>query len=142
MKRWIPRFAFAALALAGATLCSAQTVPANPAPAAAPRSTTHDCTGMTGTALSTCLELNRSVGAPAATGAGTPNDCSGLTGAPLDTCRRLNAAETVAPRSSAGASEDCSGQVGDALTACRALNGLPSEPAPSAAPPGGQSPQQ
>lgn len=141
MKRWTPRFALAALALTGATLCCAQTIPTNPAQAAAPRGATYDCSGMNGTALSSCLELNRRAVAPAATSAG-PNDCSGLIGAPLDTCRRLNAAEAAAPRSSAGSSEDCSGQIGDALVACRALNGLSNEPATSAPAPAAQNPQQ
>lgn len=135
----IPKFAFAALALSG-TLCFAQTAPTGTAPAA-PRGV-HDCSGMTGAALSTCLALNRGVDATAPTGAGTPNDCSGMTGAPLDSCRRLNQAETAAPRSGAGTSEDCSGQVGDALAACRALNGLPSEPGARATNPADQSPQQ
>jgi hypothetical protein len=140
MNGWTPRFALAALALTG-TLCCAQTAPGG-APADAPRGATHDCSGMTGTALSTCLELNRSVNTMAPTGAGTPNDCSGMTGPPLDTCRRLNSAETAAPRSSAGTSEDCTGQVGDALAACRALNGLPSEPEARETSPTGGSPQQ
>ena len=122
MKVWAPRLALAALALCGATLGIAQL-----APSAAPRGATHDCSGMTGTALATCQQLNRNVNEPAPSGAGTPNDCSGLTGAALASCRRLNAAETAAPRSSAGASEDCSGQVGDALKACRALNGQSTE---------------
>lgn len=122
MKRSISRSLLAALALGSATLCYAQTVP-DVGPTGAPRGATHDCTGMTGTALTTCQELNRNVNEPAPTGAGTANDCSGMTGAPLLSCRRLNAAEAQAQRSSAGASEDCSGQVGDALKACRALNG-------------------
>jgi hypothetical protein len=117
MKVWDPRIAIAALAFGSATLGFAQTAPA----------TAHDCSGMTGTALATCQQLNRSVRDPAPSGAGTPNDCSGLTGAPLASCRRLNAAETLAPSSSAGASEDCSGQIGDALKACRALNGQSTE---------------
>ena len=122
MKVWTPRLAVATLALCGATLSFAQL-----APSAAARGATHDCSGMTGTALDTCLQLNRNVNERAPSGAGTPNDCSGMTGAPLASCRRLNAAETVAPNSSAGASEDCSGQVGDALKACRALNGQSTE---------------
>jgi len=130
MKVWDPRIAIAALAFGSATLCFAQTAPA----------ATHDCSGMTGTALATCQQLNRSVKEPAPTGAGTPNDCSGLTGAPLASCRRLNAAETLAPSSSAGASEDCSGQVGDALKACRTLNGQYAVPTGGAAT--GGSPQQ
>jgi len=117
MKVWAPRLAIAAVALGGATLGFAQTAPA----------ATHDCSGMTGTALATCQQLNRNINEPAPSGAGTPNDCSGLTGAPLASCRRLNAAETLAPSSSAGASDDCSGQVGDALKACRTLNGQPTE---------------
>jgi hypothetical protein len=117
MKVWAPRLAIAALVFGGATLGFAQTAPGP----------THDCSGMTGTALVTCQQLNRNVNEPAPSGAGTPNDCSGMTGAPLASCRRLNAAETLAPSSSAGASEDCSGQVGDALRACRALNGQSTE---------------
>jgi len=130
MKVWDRRIAIAALAFGSATLCFAQTAPA----------ATHDCSGMTGTALATCQQLNRSVKEPAPTGTGTPNDCSGLTGAPLASCRRLNAAETLAPSSSAGASEDCSGQVGDALKACRTLNGQYAVPTGGAAT--GGSPQQ
>jgi hypothetical protein len=129
MKVWAPRLVMAAVAavtLGGATLGFAQVAPSD-----APPRATHDCSGMTGTALATCLQLNRNVNAPASSGAGIPNDCSGLTGAPLATCRRLNAAESVAPSTSAGASEDCSGQVGDALKACRALNGQPMEYDPS-----------
>ncbi len=103
--------------IGGATLGFAQT----------PASASHDCSGMTGTALATCQQLNRNVNEPAPTGAGAPNDCSGLTGAPLASCRRLNAAETLAPSSSAGARDDCSGQVGDALKACRTLNGQSTE---------------
>ena len=122
MKVWAPRLAIAALALCGATPGFAQLVPS-----AAPRDAAYDCSGMAGTALTTCQQLNRNVNEPAPSGAGTPNDCSGLTGAPLASCRRLNAAEAVAPRSSAGASEDCSGQIGDALRACRALNGQSTE---------------
>jgi hypothetical protein len=122
MKVWTPRLAVATVALCGATVGFAQL-----APSAAPRGAAHDCSGTTGTALETCLQLNRNVNEPAPSGAGTPNDCSGMTGAPLASCRRLNAAETVAPNSSAGASEDCSGQVGDALKACRALNGQSTE---------------
>jgi hypothetical protein len=117
MNVWTPRLAIAALALCGATLGFAQAGPG----------ATHDCSGMTGTALATCQQLTRSVNEPAPSGAGATNDCSGLTGAPLASCRRLNAAETVAPSSSAGPSEDCSGQFGDALKACRALNGQPTE---------------
>ena len=130
MKVWAPRLAIAAVALGGATLGFAQTAPA----------ATHDCSGMTGTALATCQQLNRNINEPAPSGAGTPNDCSGLTGAPLASCRRLNAAETLAPSSSAGASEDCSGQVGDALKACRTLNGQYAVPTGGAAT--GGSPQQ
>lgn len=141
MNGWTPRFALAALALSG-TLCYAQTAPPGQAPADARRSATHDCSGMTGTALSTCQELNRGVNTAAPTGAGAPNDCSGMTGAPLDTCRRLNSAETAAPRSSAGTSADCSGQVGDALAACRALNGLPNEPETRETSATGGNPQQ
>ena len=122
MKAWAPRLLITALALGGATLGFAQVAPTD-----ASRGATHDCSGMTGTALATCQRLNRNLNAPAPSGAGTPNDCSGLTGAPLATCRRLNAAETLAPNSSAGGSEDCSGQFGDALKACRALNGQPTE---------------
>src|SRR6476659_6038406 len=117
MKVWAPRLAIAAVALGGATLGFAQTAPA----------ATHDCSGMTGTALATCQQLNRNINEPAPSGAGTPNDCSGMTGAALASCRRLNAAETVAPNSSAGASEDCSGQVGDTLEACGAVNGQSTE---------------
>jgi hypothetical protein len=118
MKVWAPRLAIAAaLAFGGATLGFAQTA----------SGATYDCSGMTGTALATCQQLNRNVNEPAPSGAGTPNDCSGLTGAALATCRRLNAAEKVAPSSSAGAGEDCSGQVGDALKACRVLNGQSTE---------------
>ena len=122
MKVGTPRLAVATLALCGATLSFAQL-----APSAAPRGATHDCSGTTGTALETCLQLNRNVNEPAPSGAGTPNDCSGLTGAPLASCRRLNAADTTAPASSIGPSEDCSGQVGDALKACRTLNGQSTE---------------
>ena len=117
MKVWAPRLAIAAVALGGATLGFAQTAPA----------ATHDCSGMTGTALATCQQLNRNINEPAPSGAGTPNDCSGLTGAPLASCRRLNAAETLAPSSAAGPNNDCSGQFGDALKACRTLNGQPTE---------------
>jgi hypothetical protein len=117
MKVWVPRLAIAALALGGATLGFAQT----------PAGASNDCSGMTGTPLATCQQMNRNVNEPAPTGVGAPNDCSGLTGAPLASCRRLNAAETLAPSSSAGASEDCSGQVGDALKACRTLNGQSTE---------------
>jgi hypothetical protein len=144
MNVWAPRrvmaavAAFAAFALGGVTPGFAQV-----APAVAPPGATHDCSGMTGTALATCLQLNRNVNAPASSGAGTPNDCSGLTGAPLATCRHLNKAETVAPSSSAGASDDCSGQVGDALKACRALNGQPTDAAaPNGAGATGGGPQQ
>jgi len=122
MKRSISRSLFAALALSSATLCWAQTAP-GVGPTDTPRGATHDCTGMTGSALTTCQDLNRNVNEPAQTGAGTANDCSGMTGAPLLSCRRLNAAEAQVQRSSAGTSEDCGGQVGDALKACRALNG-------------------
>jgi hypothetical protein len=130
MTAWSQRLvtaALAALAFGGATLGLAQIAPGGAEPSDAPRGATHDCSGMTGTALATCQQLNRNVNARAPSGAGTPNDCSGMTGAPLESCRRLNAAETMAPGSSAGASEDCSGQVGDALKACRALNGQPTE---------------
>jgi hypothetical protein len=134
MKFWAPRLVIAAFAFSGATLGFGQTA----------SGATHDCSGMTGTALVTCQQLNRNVNEPAPSGAGTPNDCSGMTGAPLASCRRLNAAETVAPSSSAGASEDCSGQVGDALKACRALNGQSTEYDAStggAAPTGASTPQ-
>ena len=117
MKVWAPRLAIAAVALGGAMLGFAQTAPG----------ATHDCSGMTGTALATCQQLNRNVNEPAPSGAGTPNDCSGLTGAPLASCRRVNAAETLAPSSAAGPNNDCSGQFGDALKACRTLNGQPTE---------------
>lgn len=130
MKSSTSRTLFAALALSGATLCYAQTAP-GVGPTDTLRGATHDCTGMTGTALTTCQELNRNVNEPAPTGAGTANDCSGMTGAPLFSCRRLNAAEARAQRSSAGAREDCSGQVGDALKACRALNGQYEPDAPT-----------
>ena len=123
MKVWTPR-----LACLPPSHCAARRLALRKSPRPdAPRGATHDCSGMTGTALATCQQLNRNVNEPAPSGAGTPNDCSGMTGAPLASCRRLNAAETVAPTSSAGASEDCSGQVGDALKACRALNGQPTE---------------
>ena len=141
MTSWNPRFALAALALTGSVLCFAQTGPTPGAGSNVRADATHDCSGMTGTALSTCVELNRGIDATA-TGAGTPNDCSGMTGAPLDTCRRLNHAETTAPRSSAGRSDDCSGQVGDALAACRALNDLPNAPGTSATAPAVPAPQQ
>ena len=120
------RSMLAALALGAATFAFAQGAP-SVAPTDAPRGATHDCSGMTGTALATCQQLNRSMNRSAASGAGTPNECSGMTGAPLASCRRLNAAETAAPASAAGTSEDCSGQVGDALRACRTLNGQPTE---------------
>ena len=116
----------AALGWGAATWGFAQGAPAV-APTDAPRGATHDCSGMTGTALATCQQLNRSMNRSAASGAGTPNECSGMTGAPLASCRRLNAAETAAPAGAAGTSEDCSGQGGDALRACRTLNGQPTE---------------
>ena len=56
MKSWTPRLAIAALAFSGATLGFAQVAPSD-----APRGVTHDCSGMTGTALATCLQLNRNV---------------------------------------------------------------------------------
>jgi hypothetical protein len=112
------RCTLAALALCAATLGFAQGAPSDVA-----RGATHDCTGMTGTALATCQQLNRNGNGPARSGAGTPNECSGMTGAPLASCRRLNAAEALAPTTSAGGSDDCSGQAGDALKACRTLNG-------------------
>jgi len=117
MKICAPKFTLAALALYAATSGFAQDAQN------AARGATHDCSGMTGTALATCQQLNRTPNERAPSGAGTPNDCSGLTGAPLASCRRLNAADTTAPASSIGPSEDCSGQVGDALKACRTLNG-------------------
>jgi hypothetical protein len=122
MKVSASRCTLAALTLGAAVFSFAQVAPSDAA-----RGATHDCSGMTGTALATCQQLNRNLNAPAPSGAGTPNECSGMTGAPLASCRRLNAAETVAPSSSAGASEDCSGQVGDALRACRTLNGQATE---------------
>lgn len=131
------RCMFAALTLCAATLGSAQVVPSD-----APRGATHDCSGMTGTALATCLQQNYTVNQPGRSGAGTPNECSGMTGAPLASCRRLNAAETAAPASGAGASQDCSGQVGDALKACRTLNGQPTDHDSSAAGAAGGSAQQ
>jgi hypothetical protein len=137
MKSWAPKIVAAALALGGATLGFAQVGPSD-----APRGATHDCAGMTGTALATCLQLNRNVNQAAPSGAGTPNDCSGMTGAPLATCRRLNAAETYAPSTAAGVSDDCSGQIGDALKACRALNGQSTENDTSTAGPATTGPQQ
>jgi hypothetical protein len=122
MKISASRYMLAALTLCAATLGSAQVAPSD-----AVRGATHDCTGMTGTALATCQQLNRNLNGPASSGAGTPNECSGMTGAPLASCRRLNAAETTAPASASGASNDCSGQVGDALKACRTLNGQSTE---------------
>ena len=121
MKICALRFTLVALALCAATSGFAQDAQN------AARGATHDCSGMTGTALATRQQLNRSPNERAPSGAGTPNDCSGLTGAPLASCRRLNAAETTAPGSSIGPSEDCSGQVGDALKACRTLNGQSTE---------------
>jgi hypothetical protein len=113
--------------LAALTLCAATFGFAQVAPSDAPRGATHDCSGMTGTALATCLQLNRNLTRPASSGAGTPNECSGMTGAPLASCRHLNAAETLAPAASADATDDCGGQIGDALKACRTLNGQPTE---------------
>lgn len=132
MKSGIPRFVLVvltALLSSSAMLCLAQVAPGARAGATnAPPGATHDCSGLTGTALQTCRQLNRNADVPAQTGAGTVNDCSGMTGAPLANCRRLNAAETEAPTTPTGPSDDCSGQIGDALAACRALNGQPSEP--------------
>ncbi len=132
MKSGTPRFVLvvlAALLSSSATLGFAQVTPGGSAGATnAPPGATHDCSGLTGTALQTCRHLNRNADVPAQTGAGTVNECSGMTGAPLATCRRLNAAETEAPTTGTGPSEDCSGQIGDALAACRALNGQPPEP--------------
>lgn len=135
MKRWNPKMIVAALALSGGSLGFAQGAPGGGASPAAPPGATHDCTGMVGTALATCRQLNRNAEVTAPTGAGTANDCSGMTGAPLFTCRRLNGAEAQAPQSSEGVSDDCSGQFGDALAACRALNGQSDESAGAAAQP-------
>jgi hypothetical protein len=137
-----PKMIVAALALSGGTLCFAQDAPGAGAPPATPHGATHDCTGMIGTALATCRQLNRNANEAAPTSAGTANDCSGMTGAPLFTCRRLNEAEAEAPRSGAGISDDCSGQIGDALRACRALNGESDEfPGAAGQPNPGPTPQ-
>jgi hypothetical protein len=149
MRSGTPSFALvvlAALLSSSATLGFAQVTPGARAGATtAPPGATHDCSGMTGTALQTCQQLNRNADVPARTVAGTVNDCSGMTGAPLANCRRLNAAETESPTTGIGPSEDCSGQIGDALAACRALNGQPLEPdaaATTGAGAAGAAPQQ